>query len=119
MAALLALPGLVPAAGALARTAPESRNVNFVGIWRVSNGEGFTVTHENRATGVCEGFSALKPSGYGFTRCRVTGQHYRFIITFGANYRSVNTGTISGNHLSGRFDDGTTKSSYTATRTRR
>ena len=118
-AALLALPGLIPAAGALAKTAPASRNVNFVGTWKVTDGVGFTVTHENLGSGVCAGVSALKSSGYGFTGCRVSGRHYRFIITFGANYRSVNTGTISGNHLSGHFDDGSTVSPYTATRIRR
>jgi hypothetical protein len=112
-AVLVALVGLAAAPGAFAKT----KNVNFVGTWTPNTGVAWTITRENRATGTCAGYSALKSSGYGLVGCHVTGRHYRFTITDGS-YRSVNTGTISGKKLKGSFNDGSVNP-YTATRTKR
>jgi len=113
LAVLVAVVGLV-AAPALAKT----KNANFVGTWTPNAGVAWTITHENRKTGACSGYSALKSTGYGLVRCRVTGSHYRFTVTYGSSYRSVNTGTIHGNRLKGSFNDGSGPSPYTAKRTK-
>jgi hypothetical protein len=43
--------------------------------------------------------TARPSSGYGLVGCHVTGRHYRFTVTYGSSYRSVDTGTISPNRL--------------------
>jgi hypothetical protein len=111
---VVAVLGFAAAPAAFAKT----KNVNFVGTWTPNTGVAWTITHENRATGACSGYSALKSSGYGLVGCHVTGRHYRFTITYGSGYRSVNTGTIHGNRLNGRFNDGSVNP-YTARRTKR
>lgn len=94
------------------------KNVNFVGTWKVSSGSGFTILKENRKTGVCAGRSSLASSGYKLVACRVRGKSYSFTITYGASYRSLNTGTIKGSTLVGMFKDTNgTQASYTAKRT--
>ncbi len=96
----------------------KASNVNFVGTWTPHTGVGWTITHENRATGACSGYSAYKSSGYGLIGCHVTGRRYRFTITYGSNYRSINTGTITGNRLKGSFKDSNGSGTpYTAVRT--
>ena len=101
------------APASLARKAPQ--NVNFVGTWTPNTGVAWTITRENLRTGVCAGTSAA--TGYTLTNCRITANHYRFIVSTGS-YHSVNTGTIQGNHLSGVFNDGSSHP-YTAVRTKR
>ncbi len=98
-----------------APSALAARNVNFVGRWVPKGGVGWTITRENRRTGVCAGRSALK--GYGLVNCRVHGATYTFTITYGPSYKSYNKGTIKGNRVVGTFHDtnGTTES-YTARR---
>jgi hypothetical protein len=116
--ALAALAAAAPAAMpplANAKTAAP-KNVNFVGTWTPNSGVAWTITRENRRTGACVGYSALKSSGYKLVGCRITGHRYRFTITYGG-YKSVNTGTIRGNRLSGSFNDGSAHP-YTATRAR-
>ncbi len=101
----------------LAMEAPAAlaaRNVNFVGSWVPNTGLAWTITRENRRTGVCGGITA-SPS-YHIVNCRVHGRTY----TFGTAYKSYNKGTIRGNSLAGTFHDtnGTTEA-YTAVRQRR
>lgn len=97
-----------------------ARNVNFVGIWTPNGGVAWTITHENRRTGTCSGRSALAKQGYRLVGCRVHGSKYSFTITYGASYKSLNTGVIKGNKLSGSFHDTNgTVETYTAVRRRR
>ena len=114
---LAAVAGLAAAPTALATTPAKTANVDFVGTWTPNTGVAWTITKENAKTGACSGYSALKSSGYGLVGCKVTGQHYRFTITLGSGYKSVNTGTIKGNTLKGSFNDGSINP-YTATRTK-
>jgi hypothetical protein len=109
---------VVPTSLALfAPSALAAKNVNFIGTWKVSSGTGFTITKENRKTGVCAGRSSLLKSGYKLVACRVHANRYSFTITYGPSYKSRNAGTISGNKLKGRFrDTNGTVESYTATR---
>jgi hypothetical protein len=101
----------------LAPSAFASSNVSFVGTWTPNTGVGWTITHENRQTGVCAGTTTLAASGYRLVACRVTGHKYVFTITYGAGYKSHNSGTINGNTLTGRFKDSNgTVEAYTATR---
>lgn len=105
----------------LAMEAPAAlaaRNVNFVGSWVPNTGLAWTITRENRRTGVCGGITA-SPS-YHIVNCRVHGRTYTFTVTFGTAYKSYNKGTIRGNSLAGTFHDtnGTTEA-YTAVRQRR
>lgn len=101
----------------VAANAFASSNVNFIGTWTPNTGVGWTIKHENRATGVCSGTSALAAAGYRLVGCRVTGHKYVFTITLGSGYKSHNSGTIKGNTLTGRFKDSNgTVETYTATR---
>ena len=61
LATVLALPASL---ALLAPSAFASSNVNFVGTWTPNTGVGWTIKHENRATGVCSGTTALAASGY-------------------------------------------------------
>ncbi len=115
---LVTVIGLVATPAAGAKTKSKPKNVNFVGTWKPNTGVAWTITHENLKTGACSGYSALKSSGYGLVGCHVTGPKYRFTITYGGGYRSVNTGTIVGNRLTGSFNDGSVNP-YTARRTKR
>jgi hypothetical protein len=116
---LLAAAATLLASAALVGPAAASttKNGNFVGTWTVSNGEGFTITSEDSATGACVGTSALAGDGYGLIDCQVTGHRYTFTITYGTSYQSVNTGWFFGPWLGGKFSDtnGTTER-YHATR---
>jgi hypothetical protein len=106
---------LAAAAALLASSALASSNVNFVGTWTPNTGVGWTIKHENRATGVCSGTTKL--AGYHLVACRVSGHKYVFTITLGTAYKSHNSGTIKGNTLSGHFKDTNgTVEAYTATR---
>jgi hypothetical protein len=101
----------------LVPSALASSNVNFVGKWTPNTGVGWKIKHENLATGVCSGTTALAASGYRLVGCRVTGHKYVFTITLGSGYKSHNSGTIRGNMLTGRFKDSNgTVETYTATR---
>ena len=96
-----------------------AKNVNFRGTWQTSTGQPFTITKENRKTGVCSGTTSLSKQGaYKLVACRVTGNRYAFTITYGASYKSYNKGTITANKLTGSFRDtnGTT-GTYSAIRT--
>jgi hypothetical protein len=107
--------------GALAPAAlAGARNVNFVGVWKPNSGIGWTIKTENRKTGACTGVSVLASSGYDLVDCHVHGHKYSFTITYGSGYKSLNTGVIAANRLSGKFKDtnGTTEA-YTAKRTRK
>lgn len=116
-ARLLAVAVVPVALAVFAPRALATTNVNFVGTWKVSSGASFTITKENRKTGVCAGRSSLIKSGYKLVACRVHGNKYSFTITYGPSYKSRNTGTISGNSLKGTFKDTNgTVQSYTATR---
>jgi hypothetical protein len=90
--------------------ASASGNANFVGSWVVNVGENFTILTQD-AGGGCTGVGV-----YTMVSCQVTGSEYTFTLVTGS-YSSTNTGTISGNNLSGSFTDtnGTTEA-YTATR---
>jgi hypothetical protein len=114
LATVLALPASL---AMLAPSAFASSNVNFVGTWTPNTGIGWTIKHENRATGVCSGTTALAASGYRLVGCRVSGHKYVFTVTLGSGYKSHNSGTIKGNTLTGRFKDSNgTVETYTATR---
>jgi len=91
-------------------------NANFVGRWAISGGYlGITVKSENRATGACAGVTASPQ--YHMIGCRVKGNKYVFTITLGKGYRSHNSGTISGNTITGSFKDTNgTVAQYTGTR---
>ena len=94
-------------------SAKSPKNADFKGVWAATTG-GWTITSENRHTGVCRGTSSF--AGYSLRHCKVTGHKYRFTVLFGT-YKSFNTGTFHGNRLTGHFHDTNgTKSSYTATR---
>jgi hypothetical protein len=97
-----------------------ARNVNFVGTWTPNGGVGWTITHENRRTGKCVGKSAYAKQGYRLVACRVRGSKYSFTITYGASYKSLNTGVIKGNTVAGSFKDTNgTVEAYTAVRARK
>lgn len=117
---LVALAAVFP--GSLMIFAPQasaSSNVNFVGNWVPSIGQGWTVTRENHKTGSCVATTVLSKSGYHLVGCHVSGNRYRFTITYGSGYRSNNSGTISGNSLKGSFKDTNgTVETYTAIRKR-
>lgn len=110
LTALAANPTAPPARAAPAAASPP---VDFTGHWTPSGGVGWTVVSED-AGGGCTGSSDA--SGYGFTGCQVSGGSYVFDVTYGSSYLSHNTGTISGDTLSGSFDDGRGPNPYTATR---
>jgi hypothetical protein len=118
LVSLLGIALALPASFAvLAPSAFAASNVSFVGTWTPNTGVGWTITRENRTTGVCAGTTRLATSGYRLVACRVTGHKYVFTITYGAGYRSHNSGTITGNTLTGRFKDSNgTVETYTATR---
>ena len=101
----------------LAPSAFASSNVNFVGTWTPNTGIAWTITRENRQTGVCGGKTSLATSGYRLVACRVSGHKYAFTVTLGTTYKSRNTGTIKGNTLTGTFKDTNgTVERYSATR---
>jgi len=110
LTALAANPTAPPARAAPAAASPP---VDFTGHWTPSGGVGWTVVSEDPGGG-CTGSSDA--SGYGFTGCQVSGGSYVFDVTYGSSYLSHNTGTISGDTLSGSFDDGRGPNPYTATR---
>jgi hypothetical protein len=94
--------------------AARAKNVNFKGTWVTSSGN-WTVKTENLKTGACTGTTAFV--GYSFSGCKVTGNKYRFVIAqIGTSYRSINTGTISGNTVKGSFNDGRGPNPYVAYR---
>ena len=91
-----------------------AKNVNFKGTW-VSTAGDWTVKSENLKTGACTGTTTFV--GYSFSGCKVTGHKYRFVVSQnGTTYRSINTGTISGNTVTGSFNDGRGASRYIAHR---
>jgi hypothetical protein len=105
-----ALLATAAAAATLAMLAPQAlattKNVNFLGTWKTNNNQPFTIKKENRKTGACSGTTSLsKIGGYRLVACHVKGNHYAFTITLGAGYKSLNTGTITGNKLMGSFRD--------------
>ena len=111
------------AAGTLAMLAPQAlattKNVNFLGTWKTSNNQPFTITKEDRKTGTCSGTTSLSQTGaYKLVACHVKGNHYAFTITYGTGYKSYNKGTIAANKLMGSFRDTNGSSgSYSAVRT--
>jgi hypothetical protein len=118
-----ALSAAAAAAAALVVLAPQAsataKNVNFVGTWKTSNGQPFTIKKENRTTGACSGTTSLsKVGGYRLVACHVKANHYAFTIALGATYKSYNKGTVTANRLVGGFHDtnGAT-GTYTAVRT--
>ena len=82
-----------------------TQNVNFLGTWKTSNNQPFTIKKENRRTGACSGTTSLSKMGYKLVACRVKGNRYAFTITYGTGYKSYNKGTISANKLMGSFRD--------------
>ena len=114
------------AAGAtVAMLAPQasarSKNVNFIGTWKTSNHQPFTIKKENRKTGACSGTTSLSKVGaYKLVACHVNGNHYAFTITYGTGYKSYNKGTITANKLKGSFRDTSGASGfYSAVRAKR
>jgi hypothetical protein len=105
-----ALAATAAAAATLAMLAPgasaSTKNVNFVGTWKTSNDQPFTITKENLKTGACSGTTSLSKLGpYKLAACHVKGNHYTFTITFGTGYKAYNSGTITENKLKGSFRD--------------
>jgi hypothetical protein len=97
-------------AATLAMLAPQAsattKNVNFVGTWKTSNNQPFTIKKENRKSGACSGTTSLSKIGaYKLVACHVKGNHYAFTITYGPGYKSYNKGAITGNKLKGNFRD--------------
>lgn len=90
-------------AGAAEVAHTSSPDADFVGHWSVDNGVGFTIT--SQSGGSCEGTSDYESSGYDLIDCAVSGDDYSFTITYGSDYESYNTGTITGNTLVGEFHD--------------
>lgn len=104
--ALAALLGAVVLAVLASPAGAAARNVNFVGTWRTSNGQPFTIKKENRRTGACVGTTSLARVGhYRLVACHVSGNRFSFTITYTGGYRSYNTGTVFGNQLKGSFHD--------------
>lgn len=104
----------MPVAGAAG--APHVANANFVGQWTPTPGVAWTILTQG-AGGACTGTSA--DSALAMTRCQVTGDAYTFTLEEAdIKYTSNNSGTITGNDITGSFTDsnGTTED-YTATRT--
>jgi hypothetical protein len=93
VAVLAALVLSVGAAPALAG------NASFLGAWNPNTGVPWTVTSQE-PDGTCTGTS----SGFTFTGCLVSGDHYEFTVEEGG-YSSYNHGTIEGDALTGEFDD--------------
>jgi len=120
-----ALAATAAAAATLAILAPQAsattKNVNFVGTWKTSNNQPFTIKKENRKTGACSGTTSLSKIGaYRLVACHVKGNHYAFTITYGTGYKSYNKGTITANKLKGSFRDTNGASGiYSAVRTKR
>ena len=110
-------------AATLAMLAPQAfaaaKDVNFLGTWKTSNGQPFTITKENRNTGACSGTTSLSKTGaYKLVACHVKGKQYAFTITYGTSYKSYNKGTITANRLVGSFRDTNGGSgTYSAVRT--
>ena len=105
-----ALSATAAAAATLAMLAPQASatttNVNFLGTWKTSNNQPFTIKKENRKTGACSGTTSLSKTGaYKLVACHVKGNRYAFTITYGAGYKSYNKGTITANQLMGSFRD--------------
>jgi hypothetical protein len=105
-----ALAATAAAAATLAMLAPQAsaatKNANFVGTWKTSNNQPFTIAKENRETGACSGTTSLSKVGaYKLVACHVKGNHYAFTITYGTGYKSYNKGTITANKLKGSFRD--------------
>ncbi len=99
---------------AIAGPADASGNVDFVGHWTVTAG-GFTVLSED-ASGSFTATSDYGPS-YVIVNGMVSGSSYTFEIDAGSSYVSYNSGTITGNTLSGSFyDTNGTVESYTGYR---
>ncbi len=112
LAMVILISGIVTGSAAWAFAAG---NANFVGTWRGTTGPLFTIDSQS-PSGACIGKTAL-PAGYTLVDCHVSGDHFRFTITFGPSYRSYNAGVITGNTLTATFTDtnGTTQH-YTGTR---
>ena len=73
-----ALSATAAAAAALVILAPEAsattKNVNFLGTWKTSNNQPFTIKKENRGTGACSGTTSLSKMGaYRLVACHVKG----------------------------------------------
>jgi hypothetical protein len=102
-------------AGAAGTASRASGNADFIGVWDATTG-GWTILTQDGG-GACTGTSDY--AGYAMSDCKVTGPAYVFTLTTGS-YVSHNSGTITGNDISGMFSDnnGTTED-YTATRTPR
>ena len=103
-----------------ASAAAAVRNADFVGTWKTSNGQPFTIKQENRRTGTCAGTTSLSKHGpYRLVACHVKGSRFSFTITYSGGYKSYNSGTLSGNQLKASFHDTNgTIGFYTARRTR-
>ena len=104
------LSATVAAAATLAMLATQASaattNVNFLGTWKTSNNQPFTIKKENRKTGACSGTTSLSKAGpYKLVDCHVKGNQYAFTITYGTGYKSYNKGTITANRLTGSFRD--------------
>jgi hypothetical protein len=120
-----ALAATAAAGATLAMLAPQAsattKNVNFLGTWKTSNNQPFTIKKENRKTGACSGTTSLSKNGpYRLVACHVKGNHYTFTITYGTGYKSYNRGTITANKLKGSFrDTNGASATYSAVRTKR
>jgi hypothetical protein len=77
-------------------------NADFRGAWHVKPGCcNFTITSQN-ASGECTG--TVGTPGYTILNCKVSGDTFVFTnVKSGTSYRSVNSGTISGNSLVAQF----------------
>ena len=93
---------------ALATLAPQAlaaaENVNFVGTWKLSNHQAFTIKQENRRTGACSGTTALSKLGpYKLVACHVKGNRYAFTITYGASVQVLQQGHDHGEQADGQL----------------
>lgn len=103
----------VLALGMLAAGARADGSADFVGTWLAPYGN-WTIT--SAGGGTCAGKTAL--AGYTLIDCTTSGDRYSFVIAQdGTDYRSTNTGTISGNTIHGEFHDSNgADTSYVAVR---
>lgn len=111
-AVAISLAAATPVAASSARVHPHAGNADFVGVWDATTG-GWTILTQDSG-GACTGTSDY--TGYIMSACQVTGDNYVFTLTYG-DYTSNNSGTITGNSISGMFSDSNgTMEDYTASR---
>lgn len=102
-----------PSGLADAVTAEPHANADFIGTWIPTPGVAWTIDTQS-PDGACTGTSA--DSSLAMSGCKVTGDDYVFTLKSGS-YTSNNSGTISGDSLSGMFSDSNgTMEDYTAVR---